>query len=360
MRLARPGILFTVLLWSSTVLAHPDVEEAKKAFARGEFKLALMRLDKAERAPDRSDDDTIEMLWVRGATLYRLGKKADADRSFDQLLASRPLYEPDKYEVAPDLRKAFGARAQAYDAQHGVRLGPPTLVGDQLVVVLEKNAGQVASLRVFTRVAGDLSYQPNTWRVDGGQGSGPVGAAALWERLARGGNLEVAVEALNERGAPVARLGDAANPQRVTVSPEAAQAVLEALAPKPAPAPAPVAQNPAPTAAAVDETPASSPLRMPLMGGGGAVLAGGGVVAIITLVAGVAAVALWAAFAGTWYTLSNTVGVQSGANYQNLTRIYQYSLWPAVALSGVGAVLLLATLGLGGAGAGLLAAGLLQ
>jgi len=361
MRRLRPWIVASLLCTASTAWGHPDIEEAKKAFARGEFKLALLRLEKAERAPDRTDEETVELHWYRGAALHRLGDKAAGNKSFDVLLASRPLHEPDKYEVAPDLRSAFAARASAYDAQYGVRLGAPTLRGDVLVVTVEKNADRVAGLKVFSRVRGDQAYQPATWPVDGGQASGPVGSLAVWQRLERAGTLEVTLEAINDQGAPVARLGDAVNPVPLVVIPEAARRVLDAMtagnAPAPQAAPAPAPETSGVTAPTPDTAaPASSPLRLPLLGGGGAALAAGGVALLITLATVVGALGSWGAFVGTWYTLSNSVGVQAGPNYATLTRIYQYSLWPAVLLSGVGGLLLVLTLVAGGAGGALVAA----
>ncbi len=356
MRRLRPWIVACLLCTASTAWGHPDIDEAKKAFARGEFKLALLRLEKAERAPDRSEEETVELYWYRGAALHRLGEKTAANKSFDVLLASRPLHEPDKYEVAPDLRSAFAARASAYDAQFGVRLGAPALRGDVLVVTVEKNADRVAALKVFSRVRGDQAYQPATWRVEGGQASGPVGNQAVWERLERAGTLEVTMEAINDRGAPVARLGDAVNPKPLEVTPAAARSVLDALTALNAPAPQPATETTGTAAAPDTAAPASSPLRMPLLGGGGAALAAGGVALLITLLTVVGALGSWGAFVGTWYALSNRVGVQAGSNYATLTRIYQYSLWPAVLLSGAGGLLLLLTLAAGGAGGALLAA----
>ncbi|MEW5848700.1 MAG: hypothetical protein AB2A00_07785 [Myxococcota bacterium] len=245
------------------VQAHPDLDAAKAALQRGEHRAALVSLERAERSPEITEEELVELHWTRGATYFQLGKTAEADRSFDALLTLRPLFEPNRLETPPDLRAAFRARAEAYQREKGVSVGAPRLEGKDLVVGLSGNVRDVGKVVAFVRAAGEATYRSFDVPLTGAVGRAPLAKLDLWEELARSGKLEVVVEARNRRGVPVARNGDAVKPLELPVPAAQSSAVIKELTPKPEPPPVaatpPVTAPPPPVVAAPPSAPPASP-----------------------------------------------------------------------------------------------------
>lgn len=367
------------LLWFApcVVMAHPLVDQGKDAFARGEFKLALLRLERAARAPDKTEDETVEMHWYRAATLQRLGRNKAAATAFDALLRIRPLYEPDKYDAPPDLRAAFNKHAAGYLELHGVQLGQARVAQGGLRVEVTRFAEQVAEVAAFVRIKGGSSYAayrlamtqteaavPTAW--------GTISDEAFWRALAQGGEVEVALEARSARGTPLARRGDAMEPVTLQVDASVAQVELAARAhpPPPVSETAPAVEAPPASPADSVPSPVQSPQAIPQVqtptepastGGVSAATVGGalasvpaGVLLAMGGVSAVAAVATWVVFGGALYAVSSVKGIQVNPQYGVVTAVYQWSFWPAVLLTGFGAM----AIGLGSV-AGALAAALL-
>ncbi|MEW5854024.1 MAG: tetratricopeptide repeat protein, partial [Myxococcota bacterium] len=234
--------------------AHPDVDAAKEAFARGEFRQALSKLERAERSPSKTEEDVVDMYWYRGASFHALGRTDDANRAFDALLELRPLYQPDKYESSPDLRAAFQSRATLYQQQKGVMLGPPSLDGATLSVPIIARAEKVSSVVVFVRTSGSVTYQSFTLPLVERGAQGVVGNRDFWQQAARVGSLDLVLEARNPGGVPLARAGDAVRPLEFKLTPAQLNAALNAVSAAPVDATPPLQ-----TAAPVPTAPAASP-----------------------------------------------------------------------------------------------------
>jgi hypothetical protein len=246
-------VMATRLSW-----AHPDVDAARTAFAEGDFALVLKHLEDAERSPAATDEDRAAIHWYRAASLHALGRVGEASGSLDRLLSWRPLYQPDRAETPPRLRALFAERVAAYQAEHGVTLGPPRVEGMALAVDLAGHTEEVARVRVFLRPDPGAEFSPWDLEVAGGVARGVVGDVAFWARVAATGWLACVVEAHDVRGVPVARAGDALEPLVLVVTEENALAAARALAPPPevtsssAPSSAPAVAGP------VSPTPAES------------------------------------------------------------------------------------------------------
>jgi hypothetical protein len=267
--------------------AHPDVDAGKQAFLKGEFRPALARLEEAERSPSVTEDDLVDIHWYRGASFHALGKKADADKAFDALLLVRPLFAPNKMETPPDIRAAFKKRVDAYQKVHGITVAAPTLSTATISVTWDgPGAADVASVVVFARAPGDVRYVQADGAVEGKGAAALVKDSALWERVAKAGKLQLAVETRNGHGTPVARGGDAMQPLSLDVTPEQAQAAVEAVKPPPEPVrtdPAPPSQTDGSAKPAEAAPSGGSPVRTILLAAG-AVLLG---LAVLPLVVGV-------------------------------------------------------------------------
>ncbi|MEW5848472.1 MAG: hypothetical protein AB2A00_06635, partial [Myxococcota bacterium] len=232
---------------------NPDLDAAKEAFARAEYRQALARLEQAERSPTLDEAGLVELHWYRGVSLHVLGKRDEARRSFDALLALQPLYTPNRLETSPDIRAAFKERSDAYQREHGVVMATPVLKGAELSVSLSGHPEEVGALVVFARPTGAVRYQPFELKVEGTTARGKV-PAFLFEEPAPG--LDLVLEARNRRGAPLSRVGDAKEPVHLTVSDAERAAALRALG-------AGATATTSTPAAAATPPPASSPAPAP-------------------------------------------------------------------------------------------------
>ncbi len=295
------GVGLAVALWSAPAwAANADVEAGKAAFLKGEFRQALVKLEEASRSPNATEDDVVEIHWFRGASFHALGKKADADKSFDALLAVRPLYAPNKMETPPDIRAAFKKRGDAYMKVHGINVAAPALDAARLVVALDgPGLAEAASVVFSARAVGDVQYAQANTTVEDGKAAAVISDAGVWERAGKGGQLQVVVEVRNARGTPVARAGDAVQPLAVTITAEQADAARKAITPEkvatPAAAETPksdatpgtsttTTNNAAPTDKPAEPASTASPLRTVLLGTGGVLLGLAALPALVGLV----------------------------------------------------------------------------
>lgn len=346
MRTLRALVLCCLAFASTSASAHPDVDAGKAAYARGEYRPALARLEEAERSPNVTEDDLVDIHWFRGASFYALGKKDDANKSFDELVALRPLYTPNKLETPPDVRAAFKKRVDAWQKVHGINVGAPVIDAANLTVPLDGKLTDADHLQVYARPGGQKSFKQFALPIADGKAVGPLGYAPLWELSGKAGALELVLEVQNVRGTPIARSGDAKEPLSLPVSKEQVDAAVTQLKP-PAPPPdqKPPEQatdsgaqktNPDGTSAAPGkpEGKKSSPLAG-ILGGGGGVLLGLTVIGLVmVLVTGIAAASSWTGFAYI-YQDATKVGAQVGPNYALYQRVWLPLQVAAVAFSSI-------------------------
>ncbi|MBI5495996.1 MAG: hypothetical protein HY904_13305 [Deltaproteobacteria bacterium] len=251
-------------LWCASARAHPDIDAAKELMGKGDFRAALLKLERAERSPELKEEELVDVHWNRGVIHHTMGNAEKADASFDAVLALRPLYTPDRLETPPPIRTVFHKRTELYAAAHGLELKVVNVKGAVLNVQLVGHPAEAASLVVYARPAGRATYDKAEATTAGlAMAKVRLGEKALWKGLGDAGALEVVLEARNARGVPVARAGDAVAPMKLKVPAEERARALEELEPPPAPAPAPVA-TPAPEKApAPPEKPAEKPVEQP-------------------------------------------------------------------------------------------------
>ncbi|MEW5848282.1 MAG: hypothetical protein AB2A00_05680 [Myxococcota bacterium] len=283
-----------LFLASQDVLAHPKVDAARKAYEEGEFAAALVHLDEAEADASLTEDDLVQAHWLRGASLHALRRKAPAEAAFHRLLALRPLYEPSELDASPELLGVFQDVANRWRAEHGVALGPPSVQAATMTVPVLKHVEQVAHVVAFARAVDQPAYQQFTLAVKDGTAQGVINSEELWEATAVSGALDVVVEARNARGTPLARLGSARQPLRLTVDAQQRAAALAAIQPttpattppsgeEPITAPAPL-EGGAPSSTEVRKGPSLRAVAWPLAGG----LAGAGAAAVVVTLASAA------------------------------------------------------------------------
>ena len=366
----RSIVLVWLALSASTALAHPDVDAGKAAFLKGEFRPALARLEEAERSPNVTEEDLVNIHWYRGASYYALGKKDEANKSFDELLAVRPLFTPNKLETPPDVRGAFKKRSDVFQKAHGVTLGAPALEGATLNVPLDGNTADAAGLLVYARAAGEKTYRKFDFPVVEAKAAGVLNQAGLWERSGKSGKMELVIEVLNARGTPIARAGDALKPLSVPVTEDQSRTALTALQPAPQATAekAPAAVEKAPTsdvsstaektpppaalpAPPKDEPKASpaSPLPMVLGAAGAGLLALGALGALGFIAGALGSGASWGSFVYVNSEVSR-VGAQVGPNYALFAQLFLPLQVAGYALAGVAGVGIVTALLLGGAG----------
>ncbi len=243
-------MVVVALVWSTRALAHPDIDAAREMLAKGDFRTALLRLERAELSPELKEDELADVHWYRGVIRHTMGQEDLAQESFDAVLRLRPLFTPDRLETPPPLRAAFQQRAAAYQADHGIALSVAGVQGTTLFVYLQGHPEEASTLVLFVRVAGASIYQKQELPTEGrAMVPARITDRAWWESFpAEGGVMEVVLEARNARSTPLARAGDARAPLKITVPAEERTRALTELAP-PTPPPPP----PDPDAAAEDE-----------------------------------------------------------------------------------------------------------
>ncbi len=250
-------LLPCLVLCSTTAQAHPDVDEARAAFERGDFLATLSRLQRAEQSPTLSEDEMVALYWYRGAANHVLRRMPETNRAFDALLELRPLHTPDEGEAAPDLLRAYQGRVDAFAKRCPGAIQTPRLEGRDVVFQLETSPCRpVERVVVFARPHGARTFTPHEALALPGLVRVTVRDNAMWDGLKNGGTLEVVVEARNARGVAQLRAGDAVRPLMMDIP--GAQLPPVAAAPQPtkpvaAPAPGPTTPAPAPDAAAPAE-----------------------------------------------------------------------------------------------------------
>ncbi len=202
MRFLSTLLLGVLLLVAPALHAHPDVVAARKLYSKGEFAKALNALERGERSLTRTDDDTVEILWLKGSILHAMTRGRQADEAFDALIAVRPLHEPERWEASPDLRARFEARVTAYKKEKAVLLGEPGLDGFTLLVPVERYPERIHALTAYVRASGEASFNPLTLQLRADLAEVDLRDEALWRQAAQVGALELVVEAVNPRGVP--------------------------------------------------------------------------------------------------------------------------------------------------------------
>lgn len=216
------------LAWNAWA-AHPDVEAAKTAYRNGDFHETLNHLELAEHSPSATDEDRVAVCWYRAACLTALGQPDNAANSLDALVELRPMYQPDRSETPPNLRALLKARQDAWHQLHGVTLGPPMLSGAEFHVDLAGHVETVSQLRVFARAHGGSDFQAFDLPLQEGVARGALNSVTLWEDASRAGGMDVVVEAYNQKGALLAREGDALQPAFLAIQEADANVVLAVL-----------------------------------------------------------------------------------------------------------------------------------
>ncbi len=229
------------LVWSTSALAHPDIDAAREMLAKGDFRTALLRLERAELSPELKEDELADVHWYRGVIRHTMGQEDLARESFDAVLKLRPLFTPDRLETPPPLRAAFQQRAAVYQADHGIALSVAGVQGTTLFVYLQGHPEEASTLVLFVRVAGAFIYQKQELPTEGrAMVPARITDRAWWESFpADGGVMEVVLEARNLRGTPLARAGDARAPLQINVAAEERTRALTELAPPTPPPPPP-------------------------------------------------------------------------------------------------------------------------
>ena len=143
-----------VLLAAAPALAHPDVDAGRALYKRGNFKQALVKLKDAERSPSLTEEDLLEVRWLKAASHQAAGQGKLAEAEFDALLDLRPLYEPDRLQAPPDLRALFQQRAVAWQSKSSIQVGDVRPAGAQLEVTVGGPPALAAQVALFVRAPG--------------------------------------------------------------------------------------------------------------------------------------------------------------------------------------------------------------
>lgn len=314
-------VLLATALLANTASAHPGVDAARAAYEEGDFSTALFRLKEVERDPKLTDADLVQVYWVRASSQMAMGRRKDADASFDRLLAIQPLYEPSTVDASPAVLAALNRRREVYNRNHGVAFGTPTWTPPDVQIELTRNAARVGSMTIFARASGDTAFKQYSLPAKEGKIEGRVEDLALWEQACRTGKLEVALEARNERGAALARQGDAQTPLEVSLDQAACANAISVLQPPPPANPEPTptvdpnANTPTQPVAPVAEPTPSPLVTFPW----GAILGGvfGVGTAGLLVLSLVSAAISTASYAGTWLHPVE-VGAESSFSYRGL------------------------------------------
>jgi len=349
------------LLPAPALAAVPELEQGRVAYARGGFSAALALLGQAERSPDMTEEELVELYWLRGASQFRLGRNADSAVSFDALLSLRPLYAPNAADTAPDLRASLVKRAVAYQRLHGITLSNPAVRDAQMTCTLEgPGRAKAATLVVFARPAGQRFYARFSQSVADAP-SVVMRDPALWQAV--DGALEMVLEAQNASGVPLARLGDALHPVALTVTPQQRDAALVALQPeRTVEVRVPLAPPPAVAPPAPATTPAETAPQPGSAGGNGAwknlaaavSLGAGGLGVALAAVSAAVAVGGWAVFMGA-YTALTALNAAKRTDRAPLTAAVYAGMAAGIGLPPLSVLVALGSLALLATGAGLLA-----
>lgn len=225
--------------------AHPDIEAARAQYFAGNPKGALQHLDEALKSPALTEDELVDVHFLRGASLFVIGRTQEAEKSFDTVLGLRPLYAPNKRETPPEIRDSFRARADAWQRANGVQLETPSVDGKTWIVRMKGKVAGIARVAVFARPRGETAYREVLLEAQGPVARGDVTDEILWNSGATAGALDVVLEARNARNVPISQAGDAMHPLQLPLTREQADAALKLLKP-PAPVEKPAEKPPAP------------------------------------------------------------------------------------------------------------------
>jgi hypothetical protein len=204
-------VLLFAVTWPLGALAGPELDEARELLRRMDYGRAMDRAEGVLRAAHSGPEELVEAYRILGLGAAALGRSGEAQTAFRRLLAIEPAFRLPR-EVSPKLRPPFErALAEAAgQAPIGLEHEPPavgtSLAGTRLEARVESDPlSMVRGLR-FRYLSGpqvkELAVLVGVQR-------------KLSLRLPRGFAGQVFtywVEALNEHGAVLARLGSQARP----------------------------------------------------------------------------------------------------------------------------------------------------
>lgn len=304
-------VLVLMFAEHSTARAHPALDAAKAAYDEGNFTIALVHLEDAQRDPKLTPNASAEMLWYRGVCHLAQDNPDAAYRAFDALVRLRPLYQPSRVLASPVQLAEFTRRKELYREAHGVRMGPPSFAGGVLSVPLLDHPAEVQNVVVFIRNAGGTGFHEFVVPAEGASAHGPLADHALWAEAASPAQFEVVLEARGETQAALARRGDASAPETLEVS--TAEVVAARVANRPPPPAKPSIH--------------ARIRRITLLSVAGATAAGGSVALFL---AGAGAVISTASWAALW-----RLPLQTGTDKDPMFRVL-YGAWLSGIVAGAG------------------------
>ncbi|MEM9072229.1 MAG: hypothetical protein AAGE52_27225 [Myxococcota bacterium] len=225
-------LALTLLLLSSTALAHPRIDEARQAlFEEANFEAAAAALENALDVGNLSRGDYLEVLALRALLAHAMGDADGRDEYLRQLVSLEPEYELPP-EAPPDVREQRAAAAQAF---RGERVASDIALdrdGDRFSGRLELRdpANVVASTQLVCR-AGEEIFRS--------QGSDVFGLTPHWQSvscearlLGAGGTLlfssQARLDPLGER--PAAPRAEGPNGRAIGLGIGITAAILGAVA----------------------------------------------------------------------------------------------------------------------------------
>jgi len=311
----------------ATLLAHPKLDEGRTAFDQGDFPTALVHLQQAEKDTALTEEELVQLYWLRAASLFALDRKTEARAAFESLLRLRPVFEPGELDASPALMAAFNAAAKDHQLRDGVILGQPTMADGQVLVFVKQHAERVGMVVISARLPGEGAYRAFQIPVEGTRAQGALLDASLWSGLGSAGVLELVLEARSPKGIPLARSGTAQQPVKLSVAPrekEAALALIPAAPPAVLPGAEPAKPVEPPSEEAADE--GTGPVL------GGLVAAGvmGGAAALSVLTSIVVGLVSSGAYLGLAALSQQTGGIEKTATYRAVLTTYIATLVASV------------------------------
>jgi len=154
-RCSEPGLwalpLLAVLGAAPTARAHPDVDDGRARYAQADFEGALAAFERAERSPELTREDLIDVLEGRALAHYALEDLDGANDAVRRLASVDPHHRASD-ELPPELLRMFeAAAAQVGD---GIALGVDSHRDGERVELTPVPSGDVMGLVRALVIAG--------------------------------------------------------------------------------------------------------------------------------------------------------------------------------------------------------------
>lgn len=109
MKTAYRGVaaLAVWLALAPSAVAQDALAAAKDLNASAAYEQTLELLDRLRQGPSTTPVDKTAVALYRAFCLIALGRSEEAQRAIGELVAERPLYEPDETEASPRMRATF-------------------------------------------------------------------------------------------------------------------------------------------------------------------------------------------------------------------------------------------------------------